>query len=410
MLHSLLVIDDSKLQREHTADLCRALGVVIVHEAASGTEAIERFDSLSPRPELIVVDLEMPGMDGIETIYQFMRQQYIVPLIVASARESALIQAVEGAARNLGFHVLGAIKKPVNSDSLQAAFAQIKQRGHATRVDGRDAVHSEIAAEQLNRAIADQQIHVHYQPKVDMRTGIVRGVEALARWSEPELGPIRPDRFIALAEREGLIYPLTLAVMSQALAQAAEWNARGLRLSMAINLSPGLFADAALVDHVCQMLTLAGLQPSQIVLEITESSVLASLGVGLGALARFRLKGFGLSIDDYGTGFASMQRLARGPFTEIKLDRTFVNGAHRNENLRVILQSALDMGRRLELTTVAEGIETLEDWRLLQNYGCSMGQGYFIARPMPGNEIPQWLKRHQRTLRTLRSDGNGSST
>jgi EAL domain-containing protein (putative c-di-GMP-specific phosphodiesterase class I) len=128
------------------------------------------------------------------------------------------------------------------------------------------------------------------------------------------------------------------------------------------------------------------------------------MGAALGVLAHLRLKGFGLSIDDYGTGFSSMQQLARIPFTELKIDRSFVHGAHQRTNLRVILQSALDMARQLDLVTVAEGIETLEDWRLLQECGCGIGQGYLIARPVPASEIPAWLRSHQSRLPELRGD------
>ena len=259
-----------------------------------------------------------------------------------------------------------------------------------------------IGRAEIAGAIARGEIGVHYQPKVDMRTGIVRGVEALARWHRPDHGFVRPDQFIALAEREGLIHELTLAVMEQALAQAAQWNARGLKLSIAINLSPRLLDRTALVEEVLGLVLQHGLQAEQIVLEITETSLVDCMGAALGVLARLRLKGFGLSIDDYGTGFSSMQQLARIPFTELKIDRTFVHGAHQRTNLRVILQSALDMARQLGLVTVAEGVETLEDWRLLQECGCSVGQGYLIAKPMPASEIQQWLKRHQGRLHELR--------
>ena len=139
------------------------------------------------------------------------------------------------------------------------------------------------------------------------------------------------------------------------------------------------------------------------VLEITESSVVTYLGEALGVLARLRMRGFGLSIDDYGTGFSSMQQLARIPFTELKIDRSFVHGAHRQDNLRVILQSALDMSRRLGLVTVAEGIETIEDWLLLQQFGCTVGQGWLIGKPMPADELLPWLKTQQPRLAGLRA-------
>jgi len=236
-----------------------------------------------------------------------------------------------------------------------------------------------------------------------MLSGIVRGVEALARWKHPDLGFVRPDHFISLAEREGLIHELTISVMERALGQAARWNARGLRLSMAINLSPRLLDSPALVHEITSLVSLHGLAPGQVVLEITESSVVNCLGGAIGVLAKLRLKGLGLSIDDYGTGFSSMQQLVRIPFSELKIDRSFVHEASRRPNLRVILQSALDMSRQLGLITVAEGIETMEDWRLLQACGCDVGQGYLIARPMPAEELQQWLKSHQARLPQLRA-------
>jgi len=238
---------------------------------------------------------------------------------------------------------------------------------------------------------------------VDIHTGLARGVEALARWLHPRHGMIAPDRFIPLAEEQGLIHGLTMAIMDQALAQAALWNARGLKLTMAINLSARLLDSPGLVQEIAGLQAFHGVPPEQIVLEITESSVVAHFGAALGILARLRLKGFGLSIDDYGTGFSSMQQLARIPFTELKIDRSFVHGAHQRNNLRVILQSALDMANRLQLVTVAEGIETLEDWHLLSEFGCSIGQGYLIAKPMPAVAIPQWLHAHHDRLHELRA-------
>jgi EAL domain-containing protein (putative c-di-GMP-specific phosphodiesterase class I)/DNA-binding NarL/FixJ family response regulator len=399
---SLLIIDDSSVQRAHTVGICRSLGVGMIYEAGSGAQAIELIGSLVAPPALIIVDLEMPEMDGIELIYQLKQRQYMAPLIVASGREPALIQAVEAAAHNLGFRVLGGMQKPVDPGALSRAFARAGQGEVIVEADTPKVPEVEISADLLARAVAAGMVGVHYQPKVDMRTGIVRGVEALARWTRPGLDAVAPDRFIPLAEREGLIYPLTLSVMDQALAQAAEWNARGLRLSMAINLSPGLLDHRSLVDEVLALVARHDVQPNQVVLEITETSAVACWGAALGVLARLRLKGFGLSIDDYGTGFSSMQQLSRIPFTELKIDRSFVRGVHQRGNLRVILQSALDMARQLDLVTVAEGIETIEDWRLLQECGCSTGQGYFIGRPMPAGEFPQWLKRHQGVLHTLR--------
>ena len=401
---SLLIVDDSLVQRSQAVALCRDLGVQMIYEAASGAEALDLLSLLVLPPDLMIVDLEMPTMDGVELIEQLHQRQLLIPLIVSSSRELVLIQAVETMARNLGLPTLTSIQKPLRLEALKSALEGFGQQRDATGAAVRNGMAPTIPVQALADAIAAGEIDVHYQPKVDMQTGIVRGVEALARWKHSELGFVRPDQFIALAEREGLIHALTLSVMARALAQAARWNAHGLKMSMAINLSPQLLELPGLVQQIADLVTQHGLQTDQVVLEITESSVVDCMGVALGVLARLRLKGLGLSIDDYGTGFSSMQQLARIPFTELKIDRSFVHEASRRTNLRVILQSALDMARQLGLVTVAEGIETLEDWKLVQACGCNVGQGYLIARPMPAEELPQWLKSHQARLPELRAD------
>jgi EAL domain-containing protein (putative c-di-GMP-specific phosphodiesterase class I) len=170
---------------------------------------------------------------------------------------------------------------------------------------------------------------------------------------------------------------------------------------MAINLSPYQLDDPTLVRQIGALLDLHGLEARQIVLEVTESSVVDCLGVALGVLARLRLKGFGLSIDDYGTGFSSMQQLARIPFTELKIDRAFVHDAHKRTNLRVILRSALDMARQLGLATVAEGIETLDDWQLVRDFGCGVGQGFLLAQALTAADLPAWIQANEFRLLNL---------
>ena len=404
---SLLVVDDSAVQRQHLVALCRELGIESIYEAGSGSEALALLSMLVLRPSLMIIDLEMPGMDGVELIQQMHQRRLDIPLIVASRHETALIQSVETMGGALGLHMLAGLQKPLTAARLGSAFARYGAVASIGPYPKQRIIAPPDKAE-LRQAIDNGDIIAHYQPKVDIRTGIVRGVEALARWQHPKKGMIQPDDFIALAEREGLIRALTISIMEQVLAQAAAWNTRGLKLSVAVNFSPLLLESPGLVEEIAALLERHSLQAGQIVLEITEGSVVAYLGAGLGVLARLRLKGFGLSIDDYGTGFSSMQQLARIPFTELKIDRSFVHGAHRRKNLRVILQSALDLASRLELVAVAEGIETLQDWRLLQQFGCTIGQGYLIAKPMAAATLPRWLKSHHRRLPGLRAEASVS--
>ena len=400
---SLLVVDDSAVQRQHAVALCRELGIESIYEAGNGSEALELLAMLVLRPSLMIVDLEMPGMDGVELIQQMHQRRLDIPLVVVSRHDTALIQSVETLGGALGLHVVAGLQKPLTAARLGSALAR-HSAGDSVAPEQKQRMLAPPDKAELAQAIDRGDIIAHYQPKVDIRTGIVRGVEALARWQHPQKGMIQPDNFIALAEQEGLIRALTMSILGQALAQAAAWNTRGLKLSVAVNFSPLLLDSPGIVEEISAMLERHSLQAGQVVLEITEGSVVAYLGAGLGVLARLRLKGFGLSIDDYGTGFSSMQQLARIPFTELKIDRSFVHGAHRRKNLRVILQSALDLASRLELVTVAEGIETMEDWRLLQQFGCTIGQGYLIARPMAAAALPQWLKSDHQRLRELRAE------
>jgi len=398
-IETLLIVDDSPLQRLHTVGLMRDLGVEMIYEAGDGHEALELLALLRLPPSLVIVDLEMPGMDGVEFIQQLQARNLHFPLIVASSRERSLLASVETMIEALGMHVLGALQKPLNQEKLLGA---LNSSGSNLSLPQKDPNLPIVTEAELAAAIRNHEIVAYYQPKVDIRTGMLKGVEALARWIHPQAGMIPPNHFIPLAESSGLIHELTLSMFEQAMAQAALWNERGLSLKVAVNLSPLSLDIPSFVQKVSDLLAQHALLAEQIVLEITESSVVANLGSALGALARFRLKGFGLSIDDYGTGFSSMQQLARIPFTELKIDRSFVHGAHARQNLRVILQSALDMAKRLELVTVAEGIETIEDWRLLQDSGCTLGQGYLIAKPMLPSELPIWLKGHHRRLAELR--------
>lgn len=397
-IKSILIVDDSPVQRAHAIGLCHECGISLIYEASDGLEALKTLSRLDSPPALIMLDLEMPGMDGIEFIEMMQRRDLHIPVILASSREASLIDSVSLMQKS----VLAGLYKPLTKSALEEAlngFEELKP----VKPQRQRAAFPEISDAALTEAVENGHIQPYFQPKVDMQTGILRGAEALARWHHPTLGMVPPDEFIPLAESQGLIHALTLSMMNQVFAQCAAWNSKGLRLAIAVNLSPKLLNNPNIIQEISDALLQYDLEPSQVVLEVTESSVVDTLSAAPGILARLRLKGFSLSIDDYGTGFSSLQQLSRIPFTELKIDRSFVHGAHKRKNLRVILESALDLARRLGLSTVAEGVETLEDWRLLQQFGCNAGQGWLIGRPMPGAELPAWSKSNHQRLRDLRS-------
>ena len=230
-----------------------------------------------------------------------------------------------------------------------------------------------------------------FQPKVELATGRVEGAEALARWRHPRRGIVGPCAFIAALEDNGLIDALTWVILRKAAAFCRVWRAAsGWDVRVSVNLSIRSLADVHLADHVTEIVRAERVEPRHMVLEVTESATTTAVGQVLENLSRLRMKGFGLSIDDYGTGYSSMQQLTRIAFTELKMDQSFVANAARQQSARVILESSLEMARKLNITSVAEGIETQQDWDLLGQLGSRLAQGNFIATPMEVETFLKW--------------------
>jgi EAL domain-containing protein (putative c-di-GMP-specific phosphodiesterase class I) len=227
--------------------------------------------------------------------------------------------------------------------------------------------------------------------QVELGNGKPVGVEALARWHRHDR-VVGPMQFMPQLEREGLARELTDSILGQACAWRQRWlQEHQLKLALAVNVSPTALADTGVADHYHQLVTAFSIEPEDVVFEITESSVFGDVARGLGVMARLRLKGFGLSIDDFGVGYSSLAQLSQIPFTELKIDRGFVAEADRNPRHRAVVEASLDLARKLGLASVAEGVETEAEWRLLAEAGCGLAQGYLISRPVPGEALPSVL-------------------
>ena len=244
----------------------------------------------------------------------------------------------------------------------------------------------------LRRAIADGGLALHYQPKADLATKRVTGVEALARWTHPRRGAVPPDQFIPLAEQTGLIAPLTRWVLAAALRQAGQWRRAGLRLDMAINLSALDLRDAGLPDALSRLLRAHAVPPSAVRLEVTESALMTDPAGAQAVLARLSALGVGLSVDDYGAGYSSLTYLKQLPVDELKIDRSFVRHMAADAADAAIVSSTIGLGHNLGLRVVAEGVEDWETWALLAGTGCDTAPGYYLARPMPADEVERWVR------------------
>ena len=246
---------------------------------------------------------------------------------------------------------------------------------------------------ELRRALENKELVLFYQPKADIQTGKVTSVEALLRWQHPEHGLTFPDDFIPLAEHTGLIRPLTLYVLNEALKQCYEWQQQGIELGVAVNLSARNLLDSELPNDVARLLETWGVEPSLLKLEITENTIMVDPPKALEVLTQLRDLGVGLSIDDFGTGYSSLSYLRKLPVDEIKIDRSFVMNMPQSENDQQIVRSTIDLACNLGLKVVAEGVETKEIWRDLANLGCDVAQGYYLTRPIPPQELVEWLNK-----------------
>lgn len=389
-IDSVLVADDSIVQRADVVRVCRELGIPRIYEAAHGLEALALLETAAPA--VLILDLEMPTMDGPVLLRRLSERGIRAPIILMSSRDRALLRAVYHLGSALGLSMLGITQKPLN----RATLARMLHRADSAEAQ-RDTPHptAEIGVNDLRAAIEDDLISVHYQPQIDIRTLTVHGVEALARWTHPTLGVIAPDRFIPLAEQSGLIHDLTLKVLHQAIVQALRWSAQDINLRIAVNLSPVLLDRADLFEKIVGLQQSYGIAAERIVIEVTESSLLQNVTEALSALSRLRLRGFGLSLDDYGTGFSSLQQLARIPFSELKIDRSFIRGLCHRESLRIMVRSTVSMANELGLATVAEGVSAEDELHLLQELGCTHAQGWLFAKALPIDELTQWLQQNQ---------------
>jgi diguanylate cyclase (GGDEF)-like protein len=247
-------------------------------------------------------------------------------------------------------------------------------------------------AGELRRAIEGNELVLHFQPKADLETGGIVGVEALVRWQHPERGFIPPNDFIPIAERTGLIKPLSRYVIVTALRQCSAWRAAGIDLHVAVNLTIPDLLDLELPDLIETQLRESGVRPDQLELEITESTILADPFRVRQVLTRLNEMGLRLAIDDFGTGYSSLAYLRRLPVQAIKIDRSFVMDMCDNQNDATIVRSTIDLGKNLGLDVVAEGVETQEAWNALREQGCTLAQGYFIGRPLPAEELAALLE------------------
>jgi len=266
----------------------------------------------------------------------------------------------------------------------------------------------EQMVEALKRAIDDQQLHMLYQPKVSLRDGALLRVEALVRWNDPAFGPIEPSRFVPLAEEHGLIDELTQWGLRTILRQWLDWREEGIDAEIAFNISALSLQHLDFPDLVERMCRALEVPTDRLVLELTEGATQPLIKL-MDALTRFRIKGIGLAIDDFGTGYSTLMLLRQLPFTELKIDRAFVADIATSRDCRLIVQSMVDLAHGLGLTAIAEGIETVDQLRVVRETGCDIAQGFLISQPLAPEALAEWKQAFRSEWAKLLADPPASS-
>lgn len=383
-----LVVDDEDFVLNLSKRILGTLGCTNVDTANNGSTAILKLVAAVEPYDIVICDLNMPEMDGIEFMRHAAEREFAGGVIYLSGEDERMLESVRDLARSYELNILGAISKPLQP----AALKQLLERFSPKQPKGRYTPQEPISEAELRAGMLDHALQLVYQPKINIRTGTIDGVETLARWQHAERGMLGPGAFIPLAEQTGLIDELTFAIYRRAAAQVGEWVTAGRQLKTSINIAANTFDHPDLAGILNEAAQQQGVDPSQLVLEVTESQVMHNVRNCLEIMMRLRMKKYGLSIDDFGTGHSSLAQLKQIPFTELKIDRAFVNGAAHDGVARAILESSVALARNLKMEIVAEGAETREDWDLVEQLGCDYVQGFYCAKPMPNEDLLTFLE------------------
>ncbi len=396
----ILIVDDDEFMRRLLQISCRKVSTS-VEVAASGHDAMRFFEQTDTHPDIVILDLKMPDIDGVQFSRMLSEMAFTGGVILVSGTEERILQTTSALLRRQHIDVLGYLNKPVSSDQLQqllTSWQPSTQSQHAPQ-------QQTFSAEEIQAALSEKQFFNLYQPKVRLSDGTIAGYETLARWRHPKRGVISPVEFIPQLSEPQDLQKLTVIVLEEAFAAAAKWQHLSATPSIAVNVT---MEDLQLAEFPKTVLALSKryrLSPEKITIEVTESSNIDESLRAIDAATSLRIMGFSLSIDDFGTGHSTMSQLSEMPFSELKIDRSFVTGADSDNTRRSIFNASLNLANELNMSTVAEGIESEADWQFVRQSGCDYAQGYFISRPMPANNISNWQTQWQQRAQQLISTG-----
>ena len=379
----LLVVDDEVDFAEFVVDVAEGMGFEVI----STSDASEFASLYTIDLDIIVLDLFMPGIDGIELLRFLSDNDSQASIIFKSGKDKGVLHTAQELALEQGMTVLGVLQKPFLAKELEDILSKYIPPVASQSTSAEDLP----SLDELREAIGNRELFLAYQPQINIADRKVVGVEALVRWGHPIKGMVPPGYFIPMAEEYDLISDITSYVTYAAISQQGKWKAEGINLRMSINMSPKILDDLNIPEKLTAYAVEMGVDTSDIMIEVTETALMADIVRYMDILARLRMKGFNLSIDDFGTGYSSLQQLVRVPFTELKIDQAFIRKLNSDPECKTITEISILLAHKLGMNVVAEGIEDEAVWNTLKDLGCDEGQGYWMGRPMPAEEIEPWM-------------------
>ena len=331
-------------------------------------------------PSVVVVDLQMPNKDGIELLRIMAENRCTAKIIVCSGIDTRTLETARRLGTELGLFMAGVLSKPVRLAELNEVL------------NGLSVGDFQPDPSSLRQAILNNDLYLLYQPKVALKTGKVVAVEALVRWKTPYGQVISPDVFIPMAEEQGVMDEVTDWVLRNAIGQLGRWKTEGMETSVAINISAANLHNLKLPDKIADLCVQADLSPERVTIELTETASMGDPARMMDVLARFRIKRFSLSIDDFGTGYSSLTQLQRLPFSEIKIDKSFVLDMEKTEESAIIAKTVVDMAHNLGLLVCAEGVENEAVLSMLRDFGCDFVQGFYFSAPVAPDKIADFVR------------------
>ncbi|PCJ49732.1 MAG: hypothetical protein COA74_04575 [Gammaproteobacteria bacterium] len=346
---------------------------------------------------IIILDLNMPKMDGIEVIRELSKNGSKASLILMSGYDVGVLRSAEKLAHAYELEIMTSINKPIQLDELMMALISHRKTLGSKKQPPDQNIYVPTP-EDLEAAIDADQLVLHYQPQIDLKSGEIIAAEALVRWMHPEHGMLFPDSFIPLAETSGLMGKLTSTVLDIAITRVSHQQSFNCQVPISVNVSATNISSLGLPEELKDKIRIFKLDPSLLTIEITESALMGELVTSLDILTRIRMKGFALSIDDFGTGFSSLSQLHRVPFNELKVDKSFVMEMDTDREAKAIVKTCIMLGHELNMRVVAEGVESETTLTMLKEMGCDIAQGYYITRPLSEENFQTWLEEHPSKL------------